>query len=46
MFKMVNREKKKTVINIENFTNNGVINEISGSSVQIEGGSASKPQIE
>lgn len=46
MFKMVNREKKKTVINIENFTNNGVINEISGSSVQIEGGSASNPQIE
>lgn len=46
MFKMVNREKKKTVINIENFTNNGVINEISSSSVQIEGGSASNPQIE
>lgn len=46
MFKMVNREKKKTVINIENFTNNGVINEISGSSVQIDEGAGSKPQIE
>lgn len=40
------QRKKKAVINIENFTNNGVINEISGSSVQIEGGSASNPQIE
>ena len=40
------QRKKKSVINIENFTNNGVINEISGSSVQIEGGSASNPQIE
>lgn len=40
------QRKKKAVINIEHLTNNGVINEISGSSVQIEGGSASKPQIE
>lgn len=45
MFKMVNREKKKTVINIENFTNNGIINEISGSSVQIDEGAGSNPQI-
>ena len=40
------QRKKKAVINIEHLTNNGVINEISGSSVQIEGGSASNPQIE
>lgn len=40
------QRKKKAVINIEHLTNNGVINEISGSSVQIEGGSASKPLIE
>ena len=40
------QRKKKAFINIEHLTNNGVINEISGSSVQIEGGSASKPQIE
>ena len=30
------QRKKKAVINIEHLTNNGVINEISGSSVQIE----------
>ena len=40
------QRKKKAVINIEHLTNNGIINEISGSSVQIEGGSASNPQIE
>lgn len=40
------QRKKKAVINIEHLTNNGVINEISGSSVQIEGGSASNLQIE
>ena len=40
------QRKKKAVINIEHLTNNGVINEISSSSVQIEGGSASNPQIE
>ena len=40
------QRKKKAVINIEHLTNNGVINEISDSSVQIEGGSASKPEIE
>lgn len=40
------QRKKKAFINIEHLTNNGVINEISGSSVQIEGGSASNPQIE
>ena len=43
---MINREKKKTVISIEHFTNNGVINEISDSSVKIDSGSEPKPLIE
>lgn len=46
MFKMINREKKKTVISIEHFTNNGVINEISDSSVKFDSGSEPKPMIE
>ncbi len=35
MFKMVNREKKKTVINIKNFTNSGTVNEVHDSVVAI-----------
>jgi len=46
MFSKVKKQSVKFEVNVGTLNNNGVINEISGSSVQIEGGSASKPQIE
>ena len=46
MFSKVKKQSVKFEVNVGTLNNNGVINEISGSSVQIEGGSASNPQIE